>query len=129
MARRNAVIGSLVLLPFLLLAFAGCGGTGELTPDRVLEKAYTATQELTSYRFTISAAVVTEGMEGLGQTTLEGEYLAPDRVRIRYTEGGELREGISIGHTTYWRESESSPWQTLQLAPDVPLPAAAIADM
>ncbi len=88
MGHRSSLIGLLIVLCLLLLTFAGCSKAKELTPALVLEKAYAATtEEVSSFHFTISIAATAEGMGEIGILEGEVDYLAPDRLRWRGTEG------------------------------------------
>ena len=130
MGHRNSLIGSLIVLCFLLLTFAGCSKAKELVPALVLEKAYAATtEEVTSFHFTISGANTAEGMGEIGIFEGEGDYLAPDRLRIRGTKGSELGETITIGNKMYMRESESSPWTMREFPQEMPPTATRYAGM
>ncbi len=121
MGHRNSLIGSLIVLCFLLLTFAGCSKAKELAPALVLKKAYAATtEEVTSYHFSISGAVTADGMGEIGIFEGEGDYLAPGRMRGRGTNGLELGETISIGNKLYMRESESSPWRMREFPQEMP---------
>ena len=129
MGHRNLLISSVALLCLLLLASVGCSKAEELAPALVLERAYAATQEVTSYHFTMSVAVAAEGMGEFHVSNGEGDYVAPDRVRMKSTEGVELSEQINIGRKMYIKPSESSAWFVQEFPKDEPTFATGFGNM
>ncbi|MFH1560387.1 MAG: hypothetical protein ABID84_03135 [Chloroflexota bacterium] len=125
MSHNISGVGSALVLCLSLLTLTGCSKDEELSPALVLEKADAATQEVTSYHFTMSYAVTAEGVE---KTTVviegEGDYLALDRMRVEMRMGitpdQRIQEQITIGNTRYTRDSESSLWSMRELPEDRP---------
>ncbi|MDA0988466.1 MAG: hypothetical protein O2783_04930 [Chloroflexi bacterium] len=101
---------ALVVLSLLLLSFVGCSKTDETTSAMVLERAYAAAEEVTSFHFTLSYAATAEGIGELNAFEAEGSYLAPDRMWTIQMQGTDVAESIIIGNKIYRRDSESSRW-------------------
>ena len=66
----------------------------------MLEKAYdaTATDEITSFHFTLSFAVTAEGMGEISASEPEASYLATDRAWTKQEDETGVREKIIIGN-------------------------------
>ncbi len=113
MASPRALLGSLILLPLLLLTIAACSKTEAPPLEGVIEKASAAAQEVTSYHFTWSITLSAEGIGEFDVGEIEGDYLAPDRAWVRAIPG---EEQIIIGRKWYRRDSESSDWRVHDLS-------------
>jgi Tol biopolymer transport system component len=88
-----------------------------VSAEAILEAAYAAMSEVDSYSFAMDAGLEMS-MEGLNlkmPITFVGDYEAPDRVQyvMTMTLLGETMsmEGITIGGTSYVRESGSPSWE------------------
>jgi len=89
---------------------AGNSGTGSGTAASAAEmdlitQAFTATQELKSYHYTLKASgdVFTQTID------LQGDYVAPDKAYAKGSAGGETVEQLSTGGKLY-RKDASGQW-------------------
>ncbi|MFH1560386.1 MAG: hypothetical protein ABID84_03130 [Chloroflexota bacterium] len=128
MRHKKPLWGFALVLSLLLLMLTGCSKDEALPPALVLEKADAATQEITSYHFTLSFAVVAEGMGEIDASEAEGSYLAPDRMRTRQVYDEGLLESIIIGNKMYTRSSESSLWRVDEFPEDPRAQALRVAE-
>ncbi len=95
----------------LLLTLAGCSKAEEVEPAEVMERAYAATvDETTSFHFVTSDIVVAEGMGEMQSFSAEGDYQAPDRVRMSLTQEEGPLETMLIGKVSYARDPETLRW-------------------
>jgi len=98
------------------------GGTGSTSGPAasaediaLIQQAVTATQELTSYHFTmqVTGDIITQPVQ------LEGDFVAPDKLYIKGTAEGKAIEEVVTGGKVYqkdaggkWAEAQPSPTAT-----------------
>jgi len=82
------------------------------SPQNVLAKAHEATAILQSYRISFHSDIPYLG-EDL-ELTFEGEFVTPDRYRVKMVEDGEVSEGILLGDRLF--VSGGDMWRNTYLA-------------
>lgn len=99
--RPALVVGTVMILLTIVLITQPWGGS--LEPQGVLVQAYTATENLQSYRATISGTA-SEG------DTLDSviEFVFPDRFHARITSDEETNEFIIVGDKQYVKSGDMS---------------------
>ncbi|MCL6638404.1 MAG: hypothetical protein K6T80_01820 [Firmicutes bacterium] len=115
--RKKAVPFAGVLLLLVLLAW-GAGRFysrgGGPAPEEMLEQGLQKTSASTSFRY--GAEVRYTGAGGAGADLygrVEGERVAPDRVRMRGTIMNNPVEFVQVGDTSYIKDQESGRWISL----------------
>lgn len=109
-----------VVAALMLLAAAGCGGSGEKTSaDTVLREAADATGALKSFHFTLDVQNVPRSGTGLQLTSAEGDVVVPDRARADV--GGAFAgvsittQVVAIGEKVWLKNPLSNEWEPIDV--------------
>jgi len=113
------MIGLVLLLAMPIVGCANSSKTGlALEAElKALRETRAATTEVQSYRVEVSSTY-TEGGETL-ESTLELEFVAPDRYHWKACKNGDWEESIIIGDKVYSRGSDNDQWREVELSPNV----------
>ena len=106
---------------------AGNSGTGAGTEAStadmdLITQAFTATQELKSYHYTLKASgdVFTQTLD------LEGDYVAPDKAYAKGSSGGETVEQLATGGKLYRKDATGTWVETPESAASAGNPAESV---
>jgi hypothetical protein len=96
--RRRVLIAVPVIAVLIVLLIAQPWGSFT-TPGKIIVRAHTAMESLTSYRLSITRIDDPEGVTSI----FEAEFTAPDRYRLKQSVNGEEQEIIVLGDEQYYR--------------------------
>lgn len=110
------------MLILLVMSIVGCANSSGKRLDleaelEALRETCAATTEVQSYRVEVSSTY-TEGGK-TSESTLELEFVAPDRYHSQGYGDGEWQESISIGDKVYGRDSDDDGWREIEMPPNV----------
>jgi lipoprotein LprG len=104
----------------MLVAAAGCGGSGETTSaETLVQESADATGALKSFHFTLDVQNVPRSSTGLQLTSAEGDVALPDRARADV--GGTFSgvpittQIVAIGENVWLKNPISGDWQTVDV--------------
>ncbi len=107
-----AFLGALLLAAGSKLLLSGGGLRGD--PLDVLEGGLEKTKTSTSFRYR-SITRFLPALEGEGfHSSVEGEWVSPDRVRIKGEIAGAPVEFIQVGHCSYIKDHVTGKWIILR---------------
>jgi hypothetical protein len=97
--RRMSLVAVLVIAILIVLVVLHPWDTAP-SPQSILAKAYAATTDIGSYRF--SSTAISKDSDGFStQQNIEAEYASPDRYHLKMIENGQETEFIIIGDEQY----------------------------
>lgn len=116
--KRNAV-PVLALLVVLVLVFWGGGrllsrGAGKAPPQQMLSQGLEKTLASTSFRYQAETRLTSEGKANIDFfSKVEGERVAPDKVRIKGTMMNTPIEFIQLGDKSFFKDQPTGKWISL----------------
>jgi len=110
------IIGMLILV---VMPVVGCSNSSlDLEAELVtLQKTCAVSEEVRSYCMEGSFTYIEEGKTS--ESTLEMEFVAPDRYHSQGYMDGQWEESIIIGDKVYSRDSDNDKWQEVEVSPNV----------
>jgi len=116
---KRAVLSGLVLLVLLALIAWGGGrlmprGHGKMQPQEMLKTALERTKASGSFRYQAETRLTTAGKSSVDFfSQVEGERVAPDRVRMKGLLMNTPVEFIQVGDSSYFKDQQTGRWITL----------------
>ncbi|MEW5898592.1 MAG: hypothetical protein AB1652_05370 [Bacillota bacterium] len=107
-------LAALAALVFWGLGYLESRDSGVVSPQEILQNGVQKTLASRSYRFQTEVKMLTEGKAKVNLTgQVTGEWVAPDRVRIRGNVMNTPVDFIRIGDTAYLKDHSSERWLTI----------------
>ena len=110
------MVGMLILL---VMPIIGCSNNSlDLGAElAALQQTCAVSEEVQSYRMKGSFTYTEEGKTS--ESTLEMEFVVPDRYHGKAYENGDWEESFIIGDKVYGRDSDNDAWQEVEVSPNV----------
>ncbi|HOV79013.1 MAG TPA: hypothetical protein PK728_02815 [Bacillota bacterium] len=116
---RRVALAALALILLSALIFWGAGrllprGAGGALPEQMLKNGLEKTLASTSFRYQAETRLTTEGKANVDFfSKVEGERVAPDRVRMKGVMMNTPIEFVQVGDTSYFKDQPSGKWIAL----------------
>lgn len=116
---KKAVIPALALILLLILVIWGAerlmsGGTRGVPPEQMLKSGLEKTMASGSFRYQAETRLTTEGKANVDFfSKVEGERVAPDKVRMKGVMMNTPIEFVQVGETSYFKDQPTGKWIAL----------------